>query len=264
MKHTTKTIIGAIAGDVIGSIYEFDNIKTTDFSLLNPICDFTDDTVLTIAVADCILHKKDFAKTLSEYAKKYPDRGYGSLFSEWIHTQSHLPYNSYGNGSAMRVSPVGFAFNNLEKVLKTSKLSAEITHDHPEGIKGAQAIASAIFLAKIGKSKQEIKSFIQSTFIYALDFKLDEIRPTYTFNETCQNSVPQAITAFLESSDYENAIRLAISIGGDSDTIACMTGGIAAAYYKEIPSNIIDFVINKLPDEFVDIINEFEEETCSY
>lgn len=264
MKHTSKTIIGTIAGDVIGSVYEFNNIKTTEFDLFNPECKFTDDTVLTIAVADCILHKKPFAQTLAEYAKKYPDRGYGSLFSDWIHTQSFLPYNSFGNDSAMRVSPVGFAFNNLEKVLKTAKLSAEITHDHSEGIKGAQAVATAVFLAKIGKSKQEIRSFIKSTFIYAMDFKLDDIRSTYTFNETCQNSVPQAITAFLESSDYEDAIRLAISIGGDSDTIACMTGGIAAAYYKEIPEEIIDFVVSKLPDEFIEIIDEFEEEMCTY
>lgn len=259
MKIKSSTIIGAIAGDVIGSAYEWNNVKTTSFKLFTPESDFTDDTVLTIAIADCILHKKDFAKTLAEYGKKYPDRGYGAQFQNWIHTQSLIPYNSFGNGSAMRVSPVGFAYNNLEKVIKIAKQSAEVSHDHPEGIKGAQAIATAVFLARIGKSRQEIKNFVKNTYIYDLDFTLDSVRPTYIFQETCQNTVPHAIVAFLESSDYESAIRLAVSLGGDSDTIACMTGGIAAAYYKEIPSNIIDAVAAKLPDEFIEIINEFEK-----
>lgn len=259
-RNPSKTILGAVIGDVIGSVFEWNNIKTTDFNLFNPKCDFTDDTVLTIAVADCILNKKDFAKTIWEYGRKYTRRGYGGLFRKWLQEDDLKPYGSFGNGSAMRVSAVGFAFNDIETVLKVAKQSAEVTHDHPEGIKGAQAIAAAIFLARDGKSKQEIKNYVTETFKYNLDFTLDEIRPTYKFDETCQGSVPQAIVAFLESSDFENAIRLAISIGGDSDTIACMTGSIASAYYKEIPQEIIDFVVNKLPNEFIEIINKFDEQ----
>lgn len=256
----SKTIIGAVVGDVIGSVYERQNIKTTDFDLFNPMCDFTDDTVLTIAIADCILNKKDFAKTIWEYGRKYPERGYGSSFRKWLQDENLEPYGSYGNGSAMRVSAIGFAFNDIETVNEVAKKSAEVTHNHPEGIKGAQAVATTIFLAKQGKTKEEIKNFIIETFKYNLDFTLDEIRPTYKFDVTCQGSVPQAIVAFLESSDFESALRLAISIGGDSDTIACITGGIASAYYKYIPPEIIDFVVDRLPTEFIEIMNKFDEE----
>ena len=259
----SKTIIGSIAGDIIGSTYEWNNVKKTSINLFTSVSDFTDDTVLTVAVADCLLHKKDFATTLQRYGRQFYGKGYGAHFKKWVQSDKPIPYNSCSNGSAMRVSPIGFAYNNLEKVIKVAKQSAEITHDHPEGIKGAQAIAAAVFLAKIGKSKQEIKQYIESTFLYNLNFTLDSIRPTYCFDISCQGSVPQAIVAFLESSDYENAIRLAISIGGDSDTIACMTGGIAAAYYKNIPSEIIEFVNSKIPDEFIDIINKFEIKFCS-
>ena len=254
-----NTIIGAIAGDLIGSIYEFHNIRTVDFPLFDEKCDFTDDSVLTIAVADCILHHKDFGKTILEYAKKYPDRGYGEGFMQWIIRGDLKPYGSFGNGSAMRVSPVGFAFNDIDTVLSVAKQSAEVTHNHPEGIKGAQAIASAIFYARMGKSKAFIKDYITTTFDYNLNDTTENLRKTYHFDETCQGSVPQAVIAFLESTDYENAIRLAISIGGDSDTIACMTGGIAAAFYHEIPEEIIRFVSNKLPTEFNDLIKEFDE-----
>ncbi len=254
----SNTIIGAVIGDVIGSVFEWDNTKTVDFDLFNPRCTFTDDTVLTMAIADCILHKKDFAKTVLEYGRKYANRGYGGRFASWLKYGNLEPYNSFGNGSVMRVSSVGFAFDDIETVLEIAKKSAEITHNHPEGIKGAQGIASAIFLARQTKPKKEIKNFITSTFNYNLDFTLDEIRPDYEFDVTCQGSVPQAIVAFLESKDFENAIRLAISLGGDSDTIACMTGGIASAYYKKIPDNILDFVVSKLPDEFIKIIKEFD------
>lgn len=255
----SNTIIGAVIGDVIGSVFEWNNIKTTDFDLFNPKCDFTDDTVLTIAVADSILNKKDFAKTIWEYGRKYRGRGYGGSFRNWLQQDNLKPYGSFGNGSAMRASAVGFAFNGIQKVLEVAKQTAEVTHNHPEGIKGAQATAAAIFLARQGKSKEEIKDYIISTFNYDLGFTLDEIRPTYKFDVTCQGSVPQAIVAFLESSDYENAIRLAISIGGDSDTIACITGGIASAYFKEIPKEIIDFVVDKLPSEYIEIMNKFDE-----
>ena len=255
----SNTIIGAVIGDVIGSVFEWNNIKTTDFNLFNPKCDFTDDTVLTIAVADCILNKKDFAKAIWEYGRKYRGRGYGGSFRNWLQEDNLRPYGSFGNGSAMRASAVGFAFNDIETVMEVAKQSAEVTHNHPEGIKGAQATATAIFLARQGKSKQEIKDYITQTFNYNLDFTIDEIRPTYKFDVTCQGSVPQAIVAFLESSDFENAIRLAISIGGDSDTIACITGGIASAFYKLIPTEIMDFVVDKLPSEYIEIMNKFDE-----
>jgi len=254
-----NTIIGAIAGDVIGSIYEFDNIKSVDFPLFSDECEFTDDTVLTMAVADSILHGKEFGKNIWEYARSYPGRGYGGRFAYWIRNSDLKPYNSFGNGSAMRVSAVGFAFNDLDSVLSEAKKSAEVTHNHPEGIKGAQAVAAAIFLACNGSSKEEIREYVSNTFDYQLDFTIAEIRADYEFVETCQGSVPQAIVAFLESSDYENALRLAISLGGDSDTIACITGGIAAAFYREIPKAIVDFVTQKLPPEFIELIKEFDE-----
>lgn len=253
-----STILGAIAGDVFGSIYEWHNIKTTDFDLFNSECDYTDDTVLTVAIADSLINKKDFALTLWEYGNKYPGRGYGGRFQMWLMKDSRKPYGSYGNGSAMRVSPVGFAFDDLETVLKVARQSAEVTHNHPEGIKGAQATAAAIFLARKGASKNDIKDYITTTFKYNLRFTVDEIRPVYYFDETCQGTVPEAIVAFLESTSFENAIRLAISLGGDSDTLACITGGIAAAYYKSIPPDIVHFVTEKLPDEFIDVLKRFE------
>jgi ADP-ribosylglycohydrolase len=259
MKHQTKTIIGAVAGDVIGSVYEWNNKRSIEFPLFVKQSTFTDDTVMTMAVVDCVLNNKSFKETLWIYGGDYPHRGYGGMFAEWLRGTDMKPYNSFGNGSAMRVSAIGFAFNSLEEVLEMAKQSAEITHSHPEGIKGAQAVATAIFLAKNNKSRAEIKNYVETTFGYNLDETIDEIRPKYRFNETCQGSVPQAIRAFLESSDYENAIRLAISIGGDSDTIACMAGGIAAAFYKEIPEAIVTGVVARLPVEFIDLLNQFEE-----
>ncbi|MCX6230908.1 MAG: ADP-ribosylglycohydrolase family protein [Bacteroidetes bacterium] len=251
------SIIGAIAGDIIGSVYEFNNRKSKDIPLFTSESTYTDDTVLTIAVADCIINGKDFSKTIHAYGRKYARRGYGGNFFNWLMNNNPQPYNSYGNGSAMRVSPVGFAYSSIEKVMEEAKKSAEITHNHPEGIKGAQAIASAIFLATTNSTKIEIKDFISETFNYEMNFSIDEIRPFYRFDETCQGSVPQAINCFLESKNYEDAIRLAISIGGDSDTIACMAGGIAAAYYKFIPDEIINECYNRLPAEFLEIINQF-------
>ena len=259
INHRTKTIIGVLAGDIIGSVYEWHNIKRTEFPLFKDNSNFTDDSVLTMAVADAILNEKDFKKTIWTYGRKYPFRGYGGNFKKWLLNPNPQPYDSFGNGSAMRVSPVGFAFDTLEEVLEVAKQSAVVSHNHLEGIKGAQATATAIFLARTGKSKVEIQAYITKTFAYNLDFTLDEIRPKYTFDVSCQGSVPQAIRAFLESTDYENAIRLAISIGGDSDTIACITGGIAAAFYKEIPDEIIEGVVQRLPKEFIDLLNQFEE-----
>ncbi|MBM0652462.1 ADP-ribosylglycohydrolase family protein [Capnocytophaga genosp. AHN8471] len=255
-----QTILGAIAGDVIGSVYEFNNTQTTDFPLFKRETTFTDDTVMTIAIADAILHNKDFAQTILDYGKRYPNRGYGTSFFKWLaHDTPAPPYNSWGNGSAMRVSAVGFAYNDLDTVLKKAEKTAVVTHNHPEGIKGAQATAAAIFLARTGKNKAEIKAYIEQKFGYDLDFTLDEIRPTFPFDESCQGTVPQSIVAFLESTDYDSAIRLAISLGGDSDTIACITGGIAIAFYKEMSQVIVDKIRREyLPPAFVTIIDEFD------
>lgn len=250
IKHATLPILGAIAGDVIGSVYECSNVKTTNFPLFTPQSRFTDDTVLTMAVADAILNKRDFSETIWQYGRKYTNRGYGGRFREWLQTERPKPYYSFGNGSAMRVSAVGVAYHTLQEVLQVAKQSAEVTHSHPEGIKGAQTTAAAIYLARTGATKQEIRDYITTQFSYNLDFTIDSIRPYYRFDVSCQGSVPQAMVAFLDSTDYENAIRLAISIGGDSDTIACITGGIAAAFYKHVPNEIMDIAIAKLPEDF--------------
>lgn len=254
-----NTIIGAIAGDVIGSIYEFHNIRTVDFPSFDEKCDFTDDSVLTIALADCILHHKDFGKNIWEYAKKYPNRGYGGGFMQWIIRGDLKPYGSFGNGSAMRVSPVGFAYNDIDPVLCVARQSAEVTTIIQKELKELKQLRLPFFYARTGKSKAFIKEYISTAFGYDLNNTVENLRKTNQFDETCQGSVPQAVIVFLESTDFENAIRLAILIGGDSDTIACMTGGIAAAFYREISEEIIRFVSNKLPTEFNDLIKEFDE-----
>lgn len=250
-------MLGAIIGDICGSIYEFYPIEVKDFSLMKYGVDYTDDSVLTIAVADAILYNKDFAVTIKRYAKKYQGRGYGGRFHSWIYSESLEPYNSYGNGSAMRVSAVGFYYDTIEEVLEKAKQSAEVTHNHWEGIKGAQAIALAIFLARTNHTKEEIKNKIQTRFNYDLNRTLDEIERNYHFNETCQGSVPEAITAFLESTNFESAIKNAIWLKGDADTQACMAGAIAEAYYKEIPQYLKDKAFEKIPNEFKEIIDEF-------
>jgi len=252
-------MIGAIVGDVVGSSYELHYTKSYNFDLFTPQSTPTDDTVLTIAVADCILNGKDYTETFKKYGREYPLAGYGSMFLKWLGGNNNAPYNSYGNGSAMRVSPIGFAFSSLEEVLKEAEKSAAVTHNHPEGIKGAQAVASAIFLARTGASKDKIREYIEAAFGYNLHKTIEEIRPYYSFDETCQGSVPQAIIAFLESKNYEDAVRKAVSLGGDSDTLGCMTGGIAQAYYKEIPKHIIDSVREILDTEFLYIIDQFTE-----
>jgi ADP-ribosylglycohydrolase len=252
-------ILGAIIGDIIGSVYEWNNKKSLDFPLFKHETTFTDDSVLTIATMRAILDNEPYAKTYQEFGRNYPNRGYGERFIWWLMESNPKPYDSWGNGSAMRVSPIGWAFDTLEDVLHEAKKSAEISHNHPEGIKGAQAVATAVYLARKGKSKYEIKEYISHNFSYDLERTIDEIRPTYEFDVSCQGSVPEAIIAFLESTDFENAIRLAISIGGDSDTIACITGAIAEAYYKEIPNNIIEKVGELLPKEFTNILEKFSK-----
>ena len=248
---------GAIAGDIIGSVYEFDNIKTTDFPLFTNDSDYTDDTIMTVAVADWLLNGGDLAKVMQRYGREYPypTGGYGGRFSGWLREKDPQPYNSWGNGSAMRVSAVGWMFDSLEKTLEVAKETAVVTHNHPEGIKGAQATAAAIYLARTGKSKQDIKQYIETTFSYDLGRTCDEIRPFYRFNESCQGTVPEAIIAFLDSSDFENAIRLAVSLGGDSDTLACITGGIAEAFYG-IPEDIKLEVKKRIPEKFNEIISQ--------
>lgn len=253
-------MFGSIIGDVIGSVYEWDRIKTTEFPLFSKKTNYTDDTVLTIATADVLLNNKsDYALPYREYALKYTGRGYGGRFKVWLDSKELAPpYNSFGNGSAMRVSPIGFFYESEEEVLDQAKKSAEVTHDHPEGIKGAQATALAIFFARKKKDKSFIKKEISERFGYDLNRTIDQIRPDYYFDETCQKTVPESIIAFLESTSFENAIRLAISLGGDSDTLACITGGIAEAYYgiaeeTEMIKNTMDL----LPIDFINIIINF-------
>jgi ADP-ribosylglycohydrolase len=252
-----KFIIGAIAGDIIGSVYEWHNVKTVDFNLFCHKSTFTDDSVLTLATMAAIINQRSYTETYQLFGRNYPHRGYGSHFFSWIHSENPAPYNSWGNGSAMRVSPVGWYGNSLDEVMVEAQKSAEVTHNHLEGIKGAQSTAAAIYMARTGKTKDEIRKFITDTFGYDLNRKIDNIRPSYEFDVSCQGSVPEAIIAFLESTDFENAIRLAISIGGDSDTIACIAGGIAEAYYQTVPENIIENVLKILPKELVKIMEEF-------
>ncbi len=252
-------MLGAIAGDIIGSVYEVSNIRTTDFPLFIPQSRFTDDTVLSIALAHSLLNGEDFTFLLKWYFRQYPHAGYGGAFTHWAWSGSREPYNSWGNGSAMRVSPVGWAFNTIEDVLEQAKRSAEVTHNHPEGIRGAQAIAAAIFLARNNQSKQAIRAYIEDTFGYALDDTIDNLRATYKFDVSCQGSVPQAIIAFLESDGYEDCIRKAISIGGDSDTIACMAGGIAHAFYGAVPENIKREMYARLDEPLIEITFQFCE-----
>ena len=250
-------MIGAIAGDIIGSVFERHPIKTTSFPLFSKSSRFTDDTVLTLAIADAIINKTDYATALKTYGRKYPYAGYGMSFYSWMLSPQTKPYNSWGNGSAMRVSPVGFAFDSTEAVLREAERTAIVTHNHPEGIKGAQATALAVYLARRAADKQEIRRQISRRFSYNLDLSLDEIRPNYSFDISCQGSVPESIIAFLESRDFEDAVRLAISLGGDSDTMGCIAGGIANAYYGKLPLKIIEQVKLRLPQEFVQIIDQF-------
>ena len=244
-------------GDIVGSVYEWHNIKTTEFILFENRNFFTDDTVLTAATAQALMTDGDYTHAYQDFARRYPRRGYGGNFKRWIYVQDPKPYNSWGNGSAMRVSPVGFAFDSVEEVLAESKRSASVTHNHPEGIKGAQSTTLAILMARQGAPKEEIRSEIGRRFNYDLDRTLAEIRPHYTFDVSCQGSVPEAIIAFLESENYEDAIRKGISIGGDSDTIACVTGGMAEAFYG-IPDEIAEKGRSYLPAEFLQIIDEFQ------
>ena len=252
-------MLGAIAGDIIGSVHEYSGIRCADFPLFVPDSGFTDDSVLTIAVADCLLSGAPYVDKFHEDTRAYPDRGYGLGFSRWVEFGSRDPYNSWGNGSAMRASPVGWALGTLEETLAEAARSAEVTHNHPEGIKGAQATASAIFLARHGESKAGIRGFIQERFGYDMNRTVESIRPGYSFDESCQGTVPEAIIAVLDSTDYENTIRLAISLGGDADTLACIAGGIAEAFYGGVPKDIAERAMAKLDDELRKTVERFYE-----
>lgn len=256
-------MLGAIVGDIIGSAYEFNNTKRKEFHLFTPKSKFTDDTVMTLAVARWLCDEKEHRKEtlvqrMQELGRRYPTAGYAGSFMRWLYNPEPQPYNSYGNGSAMRVSPVAFYAHSLQEALGLAKISAEVTHNHSEGIKGAQAIASSIYLARHGATKEEIKSYVEEQFHYDLSQQLDDIRPTYSYDMSCQHTVPQALLAFLEGANFEEVIRSAVSIGGDSDTIAAMAGGIAQAFYV-IPKKLSSYCYALLTPELRGVLNDFED-----
>lgn len=251
-------MLGAIIGDIVGSRFEFNNTNDMNFKLFTDESTYTDDTICTVAIADAILNGKSYKDSLLEWCRKYPNPkgAYGGSFARWIYSTNPQPYNSYGNGSAMRVSPIGWAFDNYQEVLKQAELSAEVSHNHPEGIKGAQCVANLILHLRTGKiDKDAVKRCVKKSFGYEIP-PVDYIRETNSFNETCQVTVPQAISCFLEAKDFEETIRLAISIGGDSDTIGAIAGSIAEAYYP-IPENVKYESINLLPQDMQIIVKQF-------
>ncbi len=252
-------MLGSIAGDIIGSRFERHSIKRTEFTLFTFPCRFTDDTVLTLAVAEAIMTDGDYAGALRRFANHYPDAGYGGGFKKWMADPDAAPYRSFGNGSAMRVAPVGFAFDDEALVLAEAKRSAECTHNHPEGIKGAQAVALAILLARQGADKETIRREISGRFAYDLTRSIRGIRPGYRFDVSCQGSVPESIIAFLESTSVEHAIRLAVSLGGDADTQACIAGGIAHAFYGNLDATMVFSSCVRLSKHLADVVSRFEQ-----
>lgn len=264
---------GAILGDIIGSPYEFDRgNKTKDFPLFSRNSKITDDSVMTLAVADAFLSlppqaadgdiRRRFIQSMQTYGRKYPYAGYGGMFRRWLKAPNPQPYGSYGNGSAMRVSSAGWLFDNLETVRHMARLSAEVTHNHPEGIKGAEATASAIYLARTGSTKAEIKAYIEENFHYDLSRSCDEIRPTYRHVESCQETVPEAITAFLEGRSFEDVIRTAVSLGGDCDTLTCIAGSMAEGFYG-VPEELKQQCRQRLPEDLRKVLRRFEEKLHS-
>lgn len=257
-------MIGAIIGDIVGSRFEFDNYRAKDFEFLTHKCFFTDDSVMSLAVCETLMHcKPDYSdlnnvtiESMRRIGRSYPHCGYGGSFHRWMYSNNPQPYNSYGNGAAMRVSGCGYAANSIAEAVALSKAVTEITHNHPEGLKGAEATTIAVYMARTGSSLMAIRDCIVKNY-YPINFTLDSIRDTYQFNETCQNTVPQALEAFFESTSFEDAIRNAISIGGDSDTLAAITGAVAEAYYG-VPNNIRKHALKFLDDRLLKILLEFE------
>ena len=262
-------MLGAIIGDIVGSIYEFDNIKTKEFEFFDRECFFTDDTVMSVAVAEALLdmHPADnedeieagLVASMKKWGREYPHAGYGGHFSYWLRTDDTQPYNSYGNGSAMRVAAAGWLYDDMFTTRYMARLTSAVTHNHPEGIKGAEATAAAIFMARSGASKQEIREYIEKEFSYNLNFTCDEIRPTYYFNETCMDTVPQAIVAFLDGESFEDVIRTGVSIGGDTDTLCAIAGSIAEAYYG-IPEDIGETAKSFLTEDLLEVVEKFYKE----
>jgi len=259
-------MIGTIIGDIVGSIYEFDNIKTKDFEFFDKECFFTDDSVMSVAVAEALMNTAEhdyedeirdkLVNSMKKWGRKYPYAGYGSKFSGWLQFTDTEPYNSYGNGSAMRVSAAGWLYDDMFMTRYMARMTAAVTHNHPEGIKGAEATAAAIFMARTGASKEEIKAYIEREFSYDLNFTCDEIRPTYRFNETCQQTVPQAIAAFLEGEDFEDVIRTGVSLGGDTDTLCAIAGSIAEAYYG-VPEDLAETAKSYLTEDLLEVVDAF-------
>lgn len=257
-------MLGAIVGDIVGSVYEFHNHRSKEFELFNPDCFATDDSIMTLAIAKAVMKSKpdhgdlpqNAVKFMREIGQPYPDCGYGGRFLYWMYSDNPRPYESFGNGAAMRVSPVAYAANSLEEVCKMSRAVTAVTHNHPEGIKGAEAVAVCTWMALHGADMKLIQKVVND-FYYRIDFVLDDIRPTYKFNETCQDTVPQALEAFFESDGFEDAIRNAISVGGDSDTMAAITGSVAGAYYG-VPEQIARCASLYLDDDLLEILSEFE------
>ena len=257
---------GAILGDIIGSPYEFDRSgKTKNFPLFSPNSCFTDDTVMTIAVAEALLDapedddriREALIKSMQKWGRLYPDAGYGVRFCDWLLCSDPQPYNSWGNGSAMRVSSVSWLYDDLDTVRRMARLSAEVSHDHPEGIKGAEATAAAIFLGRTGSTKAQIKAYIEETFHYDLSRTCDQIRPGYHHVESCQETVPEAITAFLEGESFEDVIRTAVSLGGDCDTLTAIAGSIAEGFYG-VPDALIAECEARLDDALLAVLSEFQ------
>ena len=257
---------GAIIGDIIGSPYEFDmGGKTKDFPLFSEHSCFTDDTVMTVAVAEAFMDtpedenviRQRLIQSMQKWGHRYPGAGYGIRFSSWLESSDPQPYNSWGNGSAMRVAAVAWLYNDLDTVRRMARISADVTHNHPEGIKGAEATAAAIFLGRTGHSKAEIKACIETEFHYDLSRTCDEIRPAYHHVESCQETVPEAITAFLEGTSFEDVIRCAVSLGGDCDTLTCIAGSMAEGFYG-VPEELKQECRNRLPDDLRDILSKFD------
>jgi ADP-ribosylglycohydrolase len=253
-------MLGAVVGDVIGSPFEQYNVKSTGFRLFDGGAQCTDDSILTVATANALMTDGDYLRAYQDYFHRFPNAGYGGKFVVWASRRETHPYNSWGNGAAMRSSPVGWARNTLDAVLDEAERTAIVTHDHPDGVLGAQAVAACVFLARTARDRGRIREFVQTGCQYRLDRALDEIRPTYEFDASCKGTVPVAVQAFLESTDFESAIRLAVSVGGDSDTIACIAGAIAHAYYGAIPKHLIEPVLNiYMSPDLVDVSLAFCE-----